>query len=563
MATPIEIRTSRDGPVSKTAQFVSKFSTCSALVIDSRSESCAHTVHLLQRMGMGEVVRAARPRSGRAFLEARHFDFLFCDYDFDDTVINGQDFVDELRIDRVLPYSTVVFFVTSEAGRAKVSNAAESGLDQYLLKPFTEASFTRRVEGSRMRKLALRQIFDAMSREDFEATVELCEQEIESETRYWLVAAQIGAEACVRTQRLDRAQQLYNRILAENAVPWARLGVARVEAQRGDYEQAQLILRSLISDHPFYVDAYDVLGRCQMERGEFEEALGTFATASRLTPTCVRRLQKLAHVAFINDDTSTAARALGRAVQLGRETRLLDLQSVLLLCFSQFDETAWVALQRSCELLRAAAARDPGNHRVARFVEIADTLVLLGDGRDGDAMQACDRLSKRLHDPDFDFEAAGNFFCLLDRFDRRELRMIEQRAWARTAALRFCVSRVAVQLLRNCAKVASYREIIDQAAAEISNFARSEVARLLAGERLGALQALIAEGERTYNARLLEIAQKIAERHDLPELKLLRARITALRQDYCSTGTQAALQFRVNQPVSNPAGEPSDAAPAA
>jgi len=244
-------------------------------------------MRLLQQLGMGEVLRASRPDKGRALLEERSFDFLFCDYDFEHSLSNGQEFVDELRLDRVLPYSTVVFFVTSEAGRAKVSNAAESGLDQYLLKPFTEASFARRVEGSRMRKLALRRIFDAMNREDFETTLALCEEEIWNDGKYWLVAAQIGAEACIRTQRLERAQQLYQRILAVNAVPWARLGVARVEEQCGDYENAQATLRSLISDHPFYVDAYDVLGRCQMERGQFAEALETFSTAIRLTPSCL------------------------------------------------------------------------------------------------------------------------------------------------------------------------------------------------------------------------------------------------------------------------------------
>ncbi|MDE3009699.1 MAG: response regulator [Pseudomonadota bacterium] len=522
----------------------SPFNHCSALVVDGRSESAQRTLQLLRQLGMGEVVRAVRPLNARTLLETRPFDYLFCDYDYDDSPANGQDFIDELREAQVLPYGTVVFFVTSEASRAKVADVAESGLDQYLLKPFTEASFTRRVEASRLRKLALAPIFDAMNRADFATTLDLCEQEITKNGKYWLVAAHLGAEACLRTRRHGRARQLYEGILARNALPWARLGLARVEVQRGDHERAQLTLDALITEHPSYVDAYDVLGRSQMERGQLDAALGSFGMAARLTPTCVRRLQKVAQAAFLSHDSEAAASALARAVHIGRDSRLLDMQSLLLLCFTDFDERALARLENTAALLRTAAADQPGSYRLARFVDIAETLLMLEQEHEDAARAAVQRMSLQLRDGEFDFEAASNFLCLLDRFDRCGLHLPEARAWVLAAALRFCVSRVAVELLRNCARVAAYCATIDEAALEIATLAKAAVARLLAGERQAALASLTLEGGRTLNGRLLEIAQKVCERHADPALIALRDQVAALRLACCSPAPASALQLR-------------------
>lgn len=520
------------------------FNHCSALVVDGRSESAQRTLQLLRQLGMGEVARVARPRNARTLLETRPFDYLFCDDDYDDSPANGQDFVDELREAHVLPYGTAVFFLSSEASRAKVADAAESGLDQYLLKPFTEASFTRRVEASRLRKLALASIFDAMNRADFETTLVLCEEEIAKDGKYWLVAAHLGAEACLRTHQLGRAQQLYEDILARNTLLWARLGLARVQVQRGDHERAQLSLDSLITEYPSYVDAYDLLGRSHLERGQLDEAFGSFGTAARLTPTCLRRLQKVAQAAFLNHDGEAAASALARAVHLGRDSRLLDMQSLVLQCFTGFDEGSQAQLEGAADWLHTAAADQPGSYRLARFVDIADTLLMLAQDHGDAARAAAQRMSLLLRDGEFDFEAASNFLCLLERFDQGGYPLPEARAWTMTTALRFCVSRVAVALLRQCARADIYCEIIDQAALEIATLAKSAVAHLLAGERQAALASLTREGERTLNGRLFQIAQQVCERHDDPALFALRDQVAALRLAYCSPGPASALQLR-------------------
>lgn len=58
--------------------------------------------------------------------------------------------------------------VTGEATYATVSEAAESALDGYLLKPHKASQLKDRLRQARIRKISLQNIFTAIEAEDFE-----------------------------------------------------------------------------------------------------------------------------------------------------------------------------------------------------------------------------------------------------------------------------------------------------------------------------------------------------------------------------------------------------------
>lgn len=119
---------------------------------------------------------------------------MLCDYHFDVSDTSGQDLLDELRREGLLPYSTVFCMVTSEATYAKVAEAAEAALDAYLIKPYTSANLAERLASARLRKRVLRDIFEAIENQDFETAANLCLARFEAKGKYWLYAARIGAE---------------------------------------------------------------------------------------------------------------------------------------------------------------------------------------------------------------------------------------------------------------------------------------------------------------------------------------------------------------------------------
>lgn len=90
----------------------------------------------------------------------------------------------------------------------------------------------------------------------------------------------------------------------------------------------------LIGEDPGYADAYDVLGRAQVEMGHFAEAIETYRTASELTPDSVVRLQKLGMMCYYMGERATAVQVLSRAVVLGIDSKLFDYQSLVLLAFA-------------------------------------------------------------------------------------------------------------------------------------------------------------------------------------------------------------------------------------
>src|SRR5690606_31349374 len=115
---------------------------------------------------------------------------------------------------------------------------------------------------------------------------------------YWLYAARIGAELLLRAGHIGEAQRLYEAVIEAKTLPWARLGVARAQLESGVPAKAATTIESLLADDDSYADAYDVMGRAQFELGQFDQALATYAMATRLTPHSVSRLLKHGMLAF-------------------------------------------------------------------------------------------------------------------------------------------------------------------------------------------------------------------------------------------------------------------------
>ena len=224
----------------------------SALVIDSNPTSRSVLVSQLRDFGMGDVVQAARLVDARRQLEYRKFDVVLCEHHFPGNSMSGQDLLDDLRRNQLLPFSTVFIMVTGEATYAKVAEAAESALDGYLLKPHKANQLAERLRQARLRKASLQEIFSAIEAEDFEKAATLCQQRFESRGQFWLYAARVGAELMLRTGKYTEAQQLYQSVVAAKTLPWAKLGVARSLLDEGQTAKAVSTLENLISEDPNY-----------------------------------------------------------------------------------------------------------------------------------------------------------------------------------------------------------------------------------------------------------------------------------------------------------------------
>ncbi|MFM8768846.1 MAG: tetratricopeptide repeat protein, partial [Rubrivivax sp.] len=363
-----------------TVQIDEEVSADSALVIDSNSTSRSVMVQNLRSFGFGQVRQASRVVDGRNLLEHRQFNLVVCDHNFDHENANGLSLLEELRRENMLPYSTVFFMIASEATHTQVAEAAESALDGYILKPFSANSLAERIKEARQKKRVLKDIFQALEQRDFATAAQCCLERFESRQLYWLYAARIGAELLMRQGRHAEAAKLFEAVVEAKTVPWARLGLARAHFAEGDIAKARRRIEELLGDEPDNADAYDMLGRVQMEQGEVDAARATYETATQLTPECILRLQHTGTLNFYSEDGARAAELLERAWTVGKRSRLFDYLSMLLLVFIRFDRRQTSGLEIALENLSRIAGSHPQSVRLRRFQAIAKVLWELTSG---------------------------------------------------------------------------------------------------------------------------------------------------------------------------------------
>ena len=195
-----------------------------ALVADANNATRSVMLSQLRALGVRSIRQASRASDARRHLEAQTFDIVLCEQNFPQESVTGQELLDDLRRGGMLPLATIFIMVTPEAAYSKVSEAAESMLDSYLLKPFTAARLQDRISHARQRKVALQDIHQAIEDQQFTQAARLCLLRLNERGAYWTYAARVGAELLLRLGRFDMVQKLYESVLATEKAPWASPG---------------------------------------------------------------------------------------------------------------------------------------------------------------------------------------------------------------------------------------------------------------------------------------------------------------------------------------------------
>lgn len=507
-------------------------SAARALVIEGNPGMRSMLTAQLRDFGVKTVVQAGRVIDARRHLEYQSFDFVLCEQHFHDENASGQDLLDDLRRNQLLPFSTVFVMITGEATYAKVAEAAESALDGYLLKPHKPSQLYERLLQARQRKVALQSIFTAIEESDFERAATLCVSHFESKAPFWLYAARIGAELLLRVERPVEAKKLYEAVIKARTLPWARLGVARSMLDSGQVTAAVGTLENLIAGDPNFADAYDVMGRAQFELGRFEEALSTYKMAHKLTPASVGRLQNVGIMSFYAGDLAGAEAALQRTCLLGLDSKIFDCQALVLLAFMHFERGDHKSLQRCVHDFERLIEKNPELVRPSRLAKVVDALSLLQHHKMAQALVAVREMIACIREPGFDFESASNLIGVLSHMAHRAIQLDEVHQVMEQLALRFCASRSMTEVLAGAAKpYPLYADHVRAGNQKIIKFAEYAMSLSLRGDPRGAFEELLLRGQETLNSKLVESAEMVLNRYaaKIGEAPELHARVQDLR----------------------------------
>lgn len=515
-----------------------------ALIIDSNPTSRSILVSQLRDFGMGSIVQCARLSDARRQLEYRTFDVVLCEHHFAGDASSGQDLLDDLRRNQLLPFSTVFIMVTAEATYAKVAEAAESALDGYLLKPHKAVHLGERLRQARIRKISLQEIFTAIEAEDFEGAAALCLHRFESKGLFWLYAARVGAELLLRTGQYAEAQTLYEAVVAAKTLPWARLGVARSLLDAGQTAMAVSTLENLISQDPSYADAYDVMGRAQFELGKFDKAMETYKMASELTPASISRLQTLGMMTYYSGDRKEAEKILDRTTRLGLDSKMFDCQTLVLLAFARLESGDAKGLQRCRDDFMRLIERNPDSQRHQRLSAIVEALSLIQQHQFAQALDAVRTLIRTIQSADFDFEAASNLLALMAQLANKAIQLDEVESVVDALGLRFSTNRAMSELLAGATAVHEpYAVRVRAAHTQILKMSEHAMSLSMAGDPRAAVADLIQHGNATLNGKLIETAHLVLNRYasKIEDAESLQIRVQELRTRFGTNNTKPAL----------------------
>jgi len=519
-------------------------STSMALVIDGNPTSRSILVSQLRDFGMGTVVQCARIADARRQLEYRKFDVVLCELHFAGETSTGQDLLDDLRRNQLLPFATVFIMVTGEATYAKVAEAAESALDGYLLKPHKATQLGERLRQARVRKASLLEIFTAIEAQDFDTAANLCLHRFTTRGKFWLYAARVGAELFLRVGKHDQAQKLYQAVVDAKTLPWAKLGVARALIDEGQTARAISTLENLISEDPSYTDAYDVMGRAQFEQGKFDAALATYKMASALTPSSITRLQNLGMMCYYAGDRKQAEQMLDRTTRLGLDSKMFDCQTLVLLAFVRLETADHKGLQRCRDDFARLIERHPDSTRHQRLAGIVEALHLIDQRLYGQVIEVVRELCSHVREPEFDYESATNLASLLAQLADKAVQLDEIEVVIDALGLRFAGTRALAELLAGAAGThPPYSDRIRATHTQILKLAETAMTLSLGGDPKAAVKNLIDYGQKTLNGKLIETAYLVLQRYadKMTDTQELTERVHELRERYSTHISRAAL----------------------
>lgn len=296
------------------------FDSKKILVIEDQAIIRETIKHILFSLGARHIVEAGTGINGIVEMRRGQFDIVLCDYNLGDGK-NGQQVLEEAKHFKLLPFSAVFIMITVEHSKNMVLSALDCKPDDYLIKPFNRLQLSTRIERCIARKEYLVSIEREIDIGNIYQAIQNCEKLLQKGNKnIHLHILKIRAELALIIRDFKAAKNIYQKILQERDLPWAKLGLIVIIFLDGNYEQAIESLKQFIEQFPMMLEAYDWLAKSYEALGNNEEALVALNQAIDLSPQTILRQQRLATLAEKTENIEVAKKAYKAAVNLGKHS---------------------------------------------------------------------------------------------------------------------------------------------------------------------------------------------------------------------------------------------------
>ncbi|HZW22818.1 tetratricopeptide repeat protein [Noviherbaspirillum sp.] len=285
-----------------------------SLVVDDMAAMRQNIRTQLGQLGIPHVDQAATPDEAISCIRKNAYDVIVCDYNLNRET-NGQQMLEFLRSQNILPASTMFIMVTAESSYDLVASAAEFQPDAYMVKPLTGGKLLERIERLLDKQNALRQIVGRLNLKDVAGAVAECDRALQVQPKWALDILKIKANALLELGKPEEARAVYEGALKlRDDLVWARYGVARCHFAAGQLEEAKAVAQEVLEGNAQYVVAYDLLAKVAEAQGNEREALEALNRSYEVIPSA-RRSRMVGDVAYRTGDLEQARTAFDRALK--------------------------------------------------------------------------------------------------------------------------------------------------------------------------------------------------------------------------------------------------------
>ena len=247
-----------------------------------------------------------------------NYDVVLCDYILSDTR-DGQQLLEEVRRQKLLPQSTLWIMITGERKYEQVFSAVELAPDDYLIKPISPDTLHERIGRAWDRRQALKGATDLFDGERYDAALALCRKESRGNPRHAAGFLRIAGECLMQLEHYQEAYDHYEAILETRpTLPWAKLGKARAFFHLDRYDETAAIIDELMLENPDYLHAHDLLAKVHERKGDLEATKTLLKLVLQKNPKSLTRQREIARIAVATDDTQTAIDAYALMHMHGR-----------------------------------------------------------------------------------------------------------------------------------------------------------------------------------------------------------------------------------------------------
>lgn len=270
------------------SSFSLEFSKLKALVVDDAQTVLSVVRTMLRAMGFIDknIDFAKDAKSAITFSKANCYDIIICDYNLG-RGLNGKQILEEIRHYKLLGAGSIFIIISGESSSSIVRSIIELRPDEYILKPFSQKQFHRRVKLAYIRKCQYKRLYEAEYNNEPSSGLSYCEELIGRGNVDVMLVSRFKGVFLQALKKYSDAEQFYRDLYAKHREEWIEFELCNVLIELGSYDEVESIINTSLnsaSHRELTLPELSVMSKLAIYQGEIPDAISHLELASALAP---------------------------------------------------------------------------------------------------------------------------------------------------------------------------------------------------------------------------------------------------------------------------------------